>query len=406
MSGSEFRTAPSVCVMGRQGAHYIVADLLTDRRFEVSSDVARLLERLQKVDAGSSNNPTLDPETLDFLVANRLLIEADQPEIERTCRIKPVRPRLFNLPSDGGREAGPNLQLLGLPFGRGGTAGNSIRATPDALRKYAHEIRVDQRCFGDTRLIERLLDLPDLGRLAHHAAGNRLRDVGNLFIYDHEPRSVVYEKIERTARRIVSVGDVPFFLGGDHSVTLPVLKACAAHGAPVRLLQIDAHTDTYLSPIDAVYAPFCPHNHANFVTHALDLGHLASVDQFGIRGLCNLGEPDRHPKLRTHTLPEIREQLAEGGDFGLCPDGHYYLSIDIDALDPTLAPGTNTAVPGGLSYRDFFGLLNHLMRRRRIVGIDLVEVDAGKDVQNRTLELALQIIVAVMAWWECDENLS
>jgi agmatinase len=174
--------------------------------------------------------------------------------------------------------------------------------------------------------------------------------------------------IEREAGAIVQTGAHLLTLGGDHFITLPLLRAHAARHGPLALVQFDAHQDTWDDGIGAI-------SHGSFVLEAVREGLIIpeSSIQIGIRTLaprdCGLAMLDSYAcaELGAGGIEQaIRARVAEAG-------GGVYLSFDIDALDPAFAPGTGTPVAGGLSsalaLRLLWGLRDLDWR-----GMDVVEV--------------------------------
>lgn len=190
-------------------------------------------------------------------------------------------------------------------------------------------------------------------------------------------------------------------VGGDHSITLPILRAVRrAVGKPIRLIHFDAHFDTYPAAWD------CEYHHGSFARHAVEEGLVdpkGSI-QIGIRGPLAAGEDldfVREHKIRVATVDEIRKQSLELfirslPDFGSDP---VYISYDVDCLDPAFAPGTGTPVPGGLTTYEVQQILRGL-KVKNLVGADVVEVNPPYDVSEITALAALDAmfeLIGIMA---------
>jgi len=188
-----------------------------------------------------------------------------------------------------------------------------------------------------------------------------------------------------SAARLFGAGRVPFFAGGDHAVTIPVAEALAALGQPVHVIQIDAHPDLY------------PEYEGSRTSHAcvgarlLEMKHVASLTQVGLRYLNppQAREAERQ-RDRLHML-YARDLPGEVPPFEHIPAGAaVYITLDLDGLDPAFAPGVAHPVPGGLTPRQ---VLNFLQRFPwRLVGMDAVEVDPGRDVNDQTSVLAARLL--------------
>ncbi len=161
------------------------------------------------------------------------------------------------------------------------------------------------------------------------------------------------------ADRVVGV------LGGEHTVSIGPIEATAAAHPGMGVLQIDAHADLRESFGGST------HSHACVMRRALD---VAPIVQVGIRSLSE-PEADRihtDERITTFFAHDLPPDLSDRVIDALPPE--VYLTVDIDGLDPSEAPGTGTPEPGGLRYRDVVSLVSAVARKRRIVGFDVVEV--------------------------------
>lgn len=181
-------------------------------------------------------------------------------------------------------------------------------------------------------------------------------------------------------------------LGGDHSITLPILRAHAAKYGPVALLQFDAHTDTWIDddPSRIDHGTFC---YKAVKEGLIDVAHSAHV---GIRTVVddNLGirifdAPELHRASPAAVAQEIKSHL--GGRA-------VYLSFDIDALDPAFAPGTGTPVWGGLSSAQAAQMLRGL-KGINLIGGDIVEVAPPYDHAEITAVAAAHVTMEMICLW-------
>jgi guanidinopropionase len=193
-------------------------------------------------------------------------------------------------------------------------------------------------------------------------------------------------KREKKATRSASAaaGVAPLSIGGDHSITYAILKGIVRDG-PVGLIHIDAHTDT-LGPIQGVRF----HHGAPF-RNAVEDGLLdpKRMVQIGVRGAHNASEAwdfcARHG-VRVIFIEEFDALgVAETVKVAraVVGQGPCYLSFDIDALDPSIAPGTGTPEAGGLTMREAQGLVRG-MRGLKLIGADVVEVSPPFDPGTNT----------------------
>ena len=176
----------------------------------------------------------------------------------------------------------------------------------------------------------------------------------------------VMTEIHRVASEVVSRGKFPFVLGGEHSITAPIVKAVAEQHAGLSVLQIDAHADLRDSYMGTA------HNHACAMRRVLD---HAPTTQVGIRSL-SPEEAAAIPSLKTTIFydynmrrdPDWMDRVVDS------LSEKVYITIDCDGLDPAIMPAVGTPEPGGLSWYETLALLRKVIESRQVVGCDLVEL--------------------------------
>ena len=192
--------------------------------------------------------------------------------------------------------------------------------------------------------------------------------------------------IEAAARELAGEGACVLGLGGDHSVTLPLLRAAATAHGPLSLLQLDAHTDTWDSYFGARYT------HGTIFRRAVEEGIVdggASV-QIGLRGsLYSASDMEENRELGfTTLLAREFDDVGVAGALDLAAErlrSPVYVTVDIDVLDPAFAPGTGTPEAGGLTSRELLALLAGLGRLNlEVAGADVVEVSPPYDANGIT----------------------
>jgi agmatinase len=189
-----------------------------------------------------------------------------------------------------------------------------------------------------------------------------------------------YAAVEESIGRIAAAGVVPLVAGGDHSITLPILRALARRWGPLGLVQIDAHIDTWDEYFGGRYF------HGTPFRRALEEGLLAPQRfvQIGIRGP-TYGEEDfafqnEHgvavfdiEQVRALGIERVTEEVRR-----LVGAGPTYVTFDIDAVDPAFAPGTGTPEVGGLTSHEA-QLLVRGLAGLEVAGADVVEVSPPFD---------------------------
>lgn len=217
----------------------------------------------------------------------------------------------------------------------------------------------------------------------------KIVDIGDADII-HTDTTQSHANIEYGVRKMLAAGALPVVMGGDHSVNIPCINAFDDQD-PVHVIQIDAHLDF----VDERHG--VRFGHGNPMRRAAEKPYVTGLSQIGIR---NVSSTAREGYIDARTMgSDIRSvrQLRAMGTAAMLdriPAGaRYYLTIDIDAFDPSIAPGTGTPSHGGFQYYEVLELIDGLARRGDIVGIDLVEVAPDYDLSGSTSILAAQVLM-------------
>jgi agmatinase len=203
-----------------------------------------------------------------------------------------------------------------------------------------------------------------------------------------------FDLITQSVARILSKRAVPLIVGGDHSVSFPIIRAYSGH-APITVVQFDAHLDYRDDAAGVRYG------HGNVLRRVRELPFVEQVVALGIRSLRTRREDLEAHAQHGNVLVPAWDIHAKGPDgiADLLPrDRNVYVTFDIDALDPGIAPGTGTPEVGGLTYEQARRLLELVVTRNRLVGFDTVEVNPSLDVSQITALLALQIMVEAVGF--------
>jgi len=184
---------------------------------------------------------------------------------------------------------------------------------------------------------------------------------------------------------LFQIRQIPFFAGGDHAVTVPLIAALAEIGAPVHIIQIDAHPDLYLDYEGS------RSSHACTISRALEMSHVASVTQLGIRTMNASQRPQFERYRERGHIFHARDLIGELPELSHIPNGApVYMTVDLDGFDPAFAPGVAHPVPGGLTSRQ---VLNFVQNAHwKLVGMDAVEVNPDLDVNDQTAILAARVL--------------
>jgi len=270
----------------------------------------------------------------------------------------------------------------GVPYGMAGVAG-PCSVAPAALR--AQSLK-----FGFGRFIEHY-DFDHDGPL-QDGRDIRIADCGDVLA---DPLDIPGNSARATAatRQILASGAVPIMLGGDDSVPIPFFRAFEGHG-PVTLVQVDAHLD-FRDELDGVREGY-----SSPIRRASELPWVDKIVQVGLRGVGSARPGDvqdaRDNGNLLVTAGEVRRH-GVGWLLGRIPAEHRYLiTIDLDGLDPSVAPGVTGPAPGGLAYEEVADLLAGLAAQGRVAGLDVVEYAPHKDVNGLTALVATRLILTLI----------
>ena len=215
----------------------------------------------------------------------------------------------------------------------------------------------------------------------------RIVDIGDADIV-HTDTETSHANIEAGVRAILKAGALPVVIGGDHSINIPCIRAYDDQ-KPFHILQIDAHLDF----VDVRHG--VRHGHGNPMRRAAERDHVTGLTQVGIRNVSSTAKEGYEAARRMGSdILSVRQARALGPD-GVAkriPKGTpVYVTLDIDAFCPSIAPGTGTPSHGGFLYYEVLELLQQVARAHEVVGFDLVEVAPDYDPTGSTAILAAQI---------------
>jgi arginase len=257
------------------------------------------------------------------------------------------------------------VALLGIPFDEHSSFLSGPALAPRRIREVLHS--------GETNLsAEWGLDL---GR------ERRLKDLGDLEL---QPGAKALAQIESAVATLLERGVRVLSLGGDHALTLPVVRAYAQKYGRLNLLHLDAHPDLYDEFEGDRYSHACPF--ARIMEERL-VGRLVQV---GIRAM------NEHQRAQAERWAVTVIDMAQWGPtVEVQLDGPTYLSLDLDVLDPAFAPGVSHHEPGGLSTREVLRLLHGL--QTPLVGADIVEFNPERDLVGMTAMVAAKFVKEIVA---------
>lgn len=213
-----------------------------------------------------------------------------------------------------------------------------------------------------------------LNNLNFYDAGDVMMPFGNV--------ELSMQRIEAAAEKLFADGKTPIFLGGEHLVSYPLIKACYKHYPELYVIHFDAHADLRVTFEGE------ENSHATVMRKVSEMLGSGRMYQFGIRS--GVKEEFDYAKQHTHTfVDEIFPSLKDA--VLLLKNKPVYISLDIDVVDPAFAPGTGTPEPGGCTSREILEAI-FTMAPLNVVGMDLVEVSPPNDHTDCTAILGAKIV--------------
>jgi agmatinase len=275
-----------------------------------------------------------------------------------------------------------DIAVLGAPFDSGSQFRSGARIGPRGIREASTLFS-----FGHGGAYDHEDDITYLP-----ADTTRIVDIGDADII-HTDTMQSHANIEFGVKKILEARAIPVVLGGDHSVNIPCINAFR-NEAPIHIVQIDAHLD-FVNERHGVRF-----GHGNPMYRASEKEYVSGMTQIGIRNVSSTArEGYIEAKERGSEIFSVRQFRKIGIEqmLNTIPKNiRYYLTIDIDAFDPSIAPGTGTPSHGGFYYYEILELIDGLTKQGNIVGMDLVEVAPDYDITNSTSTLAAQLLMNII----------
>jgi agmatinase len=255
--------------------------------------------------------------------------------------------------------------LLGIPFDANSSY---LRGPGDAPPKIREAFRRD----ASNKWTETGVDL---------GAAGAFEDAGDLQLSDNDKDA--FPAIEGGVGALLNQDKRPVSLGGDHSITYPILKAFAQRHADVTIIHFDAHPDLYDEFEGNRLSHACP------FARIMEWGLARRLVQIGIRTI------NRHQREQANKFGvDVLEMRSLPAYDHLKSSGPVYISFDLDVLDPAFAPGTSHREPGGMSVREAIAHLHAIAGE--IVGADIVEYNPVQDISGITATVAAKILKEIL----------
>ena len=284
--------------------------------------------------------------------------------------------------------AGADVVILGAPIDSGTTYRSGTKMGPQSIRGTDYISHGSERPHLNMR-VDGLKDL-------------RIFDAGDVLMPPNDLTDSL-NRLEKATEKLARAGVIPFILGGDHSIASADVKGIAnvlGHGK-VSMIHFDAHADTGTDQWGALVGHGVP------MRRLIESGAVRGDKflQLGLRGYWPDNETlnwMRDQKMRSYEMTEIHHRGMEvvlNESFKTLTEGTegVFLSVDIDVVDPGMAPGTGTPEPGGMTSRELIEAVRRICTELPIVGVDIVEVSPAYDHADITSLLANRIVLEVLS---------
>ncbi|EAY29686.1 agmatinase [Microscilla marina] len=256
------------------------------------------------------------------------------------------------------------LAVVGIPLDENSSYMDGARLGPDSLRAALHSGESNMSTESEVDLSKHISWL----------------DVGNLELTSGEKAiTEITQDIALLLEKDVKI----LSLGGDHSITYPIVKAYAQRYPKLTILHLDAHSDLYDDFDDN------PYSHASPFARIMEAKLAERLVQVGVRAM----NPHQREQARRFDV-EVVAMKDWQGKLNKRFNNPVYLSLDLDVLDPAFAPGVSHHEPGGFSTREVISILQNL--KANIVGADIVELNPERDRDGMTAVVAAKLLKELM----------
>jgi len=259
-----------------------------------------------------------------------------------------------------------SICILGIPFDQNSSFLKGPSLAPEKIREsyFSTSSNLWSEKGLDLGSIKHLYDLGDI---------NFKEDIDDFNLITHSVKNI----IEQDCHLIC--------LGGDHSVTFPIIKAHAQKYNRLNILHLDAHPDLYDSLDGNIYSHACP------FARIMEKKLAVRLVQAGIRTM------NGHQRKQAEKFGVEVNEMKDGDNWlnALEFEGPVYLSIDLDCLDPAFAPGVSHHEPGGMTTRQVIDIVHQL--KGKIIGADIVEYNPDRDLNSMTSMVAAKLLKEIIA---------
>ncbi len=261
------------------------------------------------------------------------------------------------------------IKLIGVPFDANSSFLKGPSYAPPRIRLMEKEGSANAYAENGVEIVE----------------NRNYQDCGDISFMDSSPKKA-FNTIKNEIQRLLKDDSRVLSIGGDHSISYPIISAFAEKYEQLNVLHLDAHADLYDSFDNN------PYSHASPFARIMEHKKVSSLTQVGIRTL-NTHQREQAAKFGV-TMIEMKDFNL---DFVQDLRGPLYISLDLDVLDPAFVPGVSHYEPGGMSTRELISIIQRIPDGVEVVGADIVEYNPMRDVHNTTAMVAYKLMKELMA---------
>lgn len=275
------------------------------------------------------------------------------------------------------RLEGVDICMVGVPFDHGTTNRPGTRFGPRAIRAASQNYGI---------YMDKVKGAFDSELQKYVMGGVNVVDYGDVPILPIHTKTNM-KMIHETFKKILESDVFPMGFGGDHTITFPIVKA---YNKPIDIIHFDTHLD-FVDGGDGM-----KFSHSNPMKRISELDNVNRITQIGVRGFTDKSSNYDEAVDYGSSIITASEVIKNGTSWVLDQipaSDNLYVTIDIDVLDPSVAPGTGTPEPGGLNYNQLKDLLRGLPEKGDVLGCDVVEVNPLFDLSEMTSQVASRLVL-------------
>ena len=259
------------------------------------------------------------------------------------------------------------IKLIGIPYDGNSSFLKGSSLAPPRIRRMESDGSANSFCENGTEILN----------------GKNYLDLGDM-VFPPSNHEEVYHAIKNKIRQELNQDHKIISLGGDHSISFPVIEVYSNRFNDLNILQLDAHADLYDNFDNN------PYSHASPFARLMEKNVINSLTQVGIRTL-NTHQKDQAARFGVNVI----EMKDFNFDFIKTLKAPLYISLDLDVLDPAFAPGISHHESGGMTTRELIKIIQQISVA--IVGADIVEYNPTRDINNMTAMVAYKLFKEIMS---------